>query len=255
MFFSLENKVAVITGGTTGIGLATAKRMIKAGAKVVVASRKGGEAIAEEIGARFIACDVTVEEQVQKLMEETVREFNKIDILVNNAGANFGYNELVDTNIEDFEKNFAVNTKGVVFGIKHAASRLSEGGSIVNVSSAAALQGVPYLAPYVASKWAVLGVTKTATLELGGRNIRCNAICPSSVNTAMANTADGQPQLRMEEKAVPLGRIAEPEEIASLIHFLCADDCTFVNGQAIAVDGGLSAGMSIKAFDTLSGSI
>ena len=130
---------------------------------------------------------------------------------------------------------------------------MNDGGSIINVSSAEGLQGVAYLAPYVASKWAVVGITKTAAVELGDRGIRVNVICPTSVNTPMANTPDGQPQLRMERKAVPLGRISEPEEVAALIHFLASTDCNFINGQAIAVDGGFTAGMSIDAYNTLAG--
>jgi len=250
-FFSLKDNVAVITGGTSGIGLKTAERFIEAGAKVVIAGRKDGSEIAERIGATFVQCDVSNEDSVAALMEATQSTYGNIDIIVNNAGANFGYDVLMETDISDFEKNFNINTKGVVFGIKHGVPRMNDGGRIVNVSSAAALQGVAYLSPYVASKWAVIGITRTAAVELGEKGIRCNAICPTSVNTPMANTPEGQPQLRMEKKAVPLGRIAEPEEIASMIHFLASTDCNFISGQAIAVDGGFTAGMSINAYNTL----
>jgi 3alpha(or 20beta)-hydroxysteroid dehydrogenase len=250
-FFSLADQVAVITGGTSGIGLEAAKRFISAGAKVVISGRKDGTAIANEIGAMFIQCDVSKEEAVESLMEQAKEAYGNLDIVVNNAGANFGYNVLMESEISDFDKNFGINTKGVVYGIKHSVPRMNDGGRIVNVSSMAGLQGAAYLAPYVASKWAVIGITQTAALELGDRAIRVNAICPTSVNTPMANTPEGQPQLRMERKAVPLGRIAEPEEIAAMIHFLAATDCNFVNGQAIACDGGFSAGMSINAYNTL----
>lgn len=249
--FSLKNKVAVITGGTSGIGLEAAKRFLSAGAHVVISGRKDGTALAEEIGASFVQVDVSSEESVRNLMEQTHDLHGKIDIIVNNAGANFGYNVLMETDISDFDKNFNINTKGVVFGIKHGVPLMNDGGSIINVSSVAGLQGVAYLAPYVASKWAVVGVTRTAAVELGDRGIRVNVICPTSVNTPMANTPDGQPQLRMEGKAVPLARIAEPEEVAALIHFLSSPDCNFINGQAIAVDGGFTAGMSITAYNTL----
>jgi NAD(P)-dependent dehydrogenase (short-subunit alcohol dehydrogenase family) len=218
-FFSLKDNVAVITGGTSGIGLKAAERFIAAGAKVVIAGRKDGTEIAEKIGATFVQCDVSNEESVAALMETAQSTYGNIDIIVNNAGANFGYDVLMDTDIADFDKNFNINTKGVVFGIKYGVPRMNEGGRIVNVSSAAGLQGVAYLSPYVASKWAVIGITRTAAVELGEKGIRCNAICPTSVNTPMANTPEGQPQLRMERKAVPLGRIAEPEEIASMIIF------------------------------------
>ena len=250
-FFSLKDNVAVITGGTSGIGLAAAKRFIASGAKVVISGRKDGTAIADEIGATFIQCDVSSEEAVENLMETAKSTYGNIDVVVNNAGANFGYNVLMETDITDFDKNFGINTKGVVYGIKHGVPRMNDGGRIVNVSSMAGLQGAAYLSPYVASKWAVIGIARTAAMELGERGIRVNAICPTSVNTPMANTPDGQPQLRMERKAVPLGRIAEPEEIAAMIHFLGSTDCNFVNGQAIAVDGGFSAGMSINAYNTL----
>ena len=250
-FFSLKDNVAVITGGTSGIGLKTAERFIAAGAKVVIAGRKDGTELAEKIGATFVQCDVSSEESVAALMEAAQSTYGNIDIIVNNAGANFGYDVLMDTDVSDFDKNFNINTKGVVYGIKHGVPRMNEGGRIVNVSSAAALQGVAYLSPYVASKWAVIGITRTAAVELGEKGIRCNAICPTSVNTPMANTPEGQPQLRMERKAVPLGRIAEPEEIAAIIHFLASTDCNFINGQAIAVDGGFTAGMSITAYNTL----
>jgi NAD(P)-dependent dehydrogenase (short-subunit alcohol dehydrogenase family) len=250
-FFSLKNQVAVITGGTSGIGLKAAERFIAAGAKVVISGRKDGTAIAERIGAAFVPCDVSREDAVAVLMETTHNTHGNIDIIVNNAGANFGYDVLMETDISDFDKNFNINTKGVVYCIKHGVPRMNEGGRIINVSSVAGLQGVAYIAPYVASKWAVIGITRTVAVELGEKGIRCNAICPTSVNTPMANTPEGQPQLRMERKAVPMGRIAEPEEIAAMIHFLASNDCGFINGQAIAVDGGFTAGMSINAYNTL----
>lgn len=250
-FFLLKGKVAVITGGTSGIGLEAAKRFIQAGAKVVISGRKDATALAKEIGATFVQVDVASEESVKNLMVIAQETYGNIDVIVNNAGANFGYAVMMETDISDFDKNFNINTKGVVYGIKHGVPRMNDGGSIINVSSAAGLQGVAYLAPYVASKWAVVGITKTAAVELGDRGIRVNVICPTSVNTPMANTPDGQPQLRMERKAVPLGRISEPEEVAALIHFLASTDCNFINGQAIAVDGGFTAGMSIDAYNTL----
>ncbi len=250
-FFSLKDQVAVITGGTSGIGLKAAERFIASGAKVVISGRKDGTEIAERIGATFVQCDVSDEDSVANLMKTTQETLGNIDIVVNNAGANFGYDVLMETDISDFDKNFNINTKGVVFGIKHAVPRMNEGWRIVNVSSVAGLQGVAYLAPYVASKWAVIGITRTAAVELGEKGIRCNVICPTSVNTPMANTPEGQPQLRMERKAVPMGRIAEPEEIAAMIHFLASNDCGFINGQAIAVDGGFTAGMSVNAYNTL----
>ncbi|BBM03511.1 SDR family NAD(P)-dependent oxidoreductase [Microbulbifer sp. GL-2] len=252
-FFSLEDRVAVITGGSSGIGLSTAKRFHQAGAKIIIASRGRGQKALQEIGGGdYVKTDVSVESQVEELMEMTGKKYGEIDILVNCAGINEGYNALSNSSSKDFMRNFGVNTMGVVHGIKHSTPYMRRGGAIVNIASVAGVSGVPNLGPYVASKWAVIGITKTAALELGERNIRVNAICPTSVDTPMAHARGGERQHAVERLAVPLQRIARPEEIAALIHFLAAPDCGFVNGQAINVDGGFSAGLSIPAFNTLS---
>jgi NAD(P)-dependent dehydrogenase (short-subunit alcohol dehydrogenase family) len=250
-FFSLAGKAAVVTGGTSGIGLATARRLKAAGADVGIAGRRPADDVAASFGATAFACDVSDEDQVAALMQGAVDAFGRLDIVVNCAGVNAGYNELIASEKQHFDFNYSVNTMGVVYGIKHGAQHMTGGGRIVNVSSVAGLQGVAYLAPYVASKWAAIGVTRTAAIELAKKNIRVNAVCPTSVNTPMAHAEGGEAQLEMEYKAVPLGRIAEPEEIAALIHFLVAEDCNFISGQAIAVDGGFTAGLSQVAYDTL----
>ena len=253
-FFTLAGKSAVVTGGTSGIGLATAMRLKAAGADVAIAGRRPADDVAASFGATAFACYVSDEDQVAALMQGVVAAFGRLDIVVNCAGVNAGYNELINSEKQDFDFNYNVNTMGVVYGTKHGARHMSDGGRIVNVSSVAGLQGVAYLAPYVASKWAAIGITRTAAIELANRNIRVNAVCPTSVNTPMAHAEGGEAQLEMEYKAVPLGRIAEPEEIAALIHFLVAEDCNFINGQAIAVDGGFTAGLSQVAYDTLASS-
>ena len=250
-FFDLTGKVAVVTGGTSGIGLAAAKRLKAAGADVAIAGRRPADDLAASFGAKAFACDVSSEDAIAALMQNVKDAFGGLDIVVNNAGVNAGYNELTESQGKDFDFNYRINTMGVANGIKHAAPLMNDGGAIVNVASVAGLQGVAYLAPYVASKWAVIGLTRTAAVELGSRGIRVNAVCPTSVNTPMAHAEGGEAQLAMEHKAVPLGRIAEPEEIAALILFLVAPDCNFVNGQAIAADGGFTAGMSLTAYNTL----
>ena len=251
-YFDLADKVTVVTGGTSGIGLEVARRFRDAGAKVVIAGRRNGTEIADEIGALFCKTDVSNEESVANLMAFAAEEYGPIDAVINCAGVNRGYETLTEQDASNFDFNYSINTMGVVFGIKHAVPHMNEsGGSIVNVSSVAGLEGVPFLAPYVASKWAAVGVTKTAALELGGRNIRVNAICPTSVDTPMARAKGGEAQLAMEHMQVPMSRIAQPSEVAALVHFLVADDCGFINGQAIAVDGGFSAGVSIDSYNAL----
>lgn len=253
-FFDLTGQAAVVTGGTSGIGLATAKRLGEAGASVAIAGRRPAEDAAAAIGAIALRCDVSDEDQVQSLMRGARDAFGRLDIVVNCAGVNAGYAELTTSEKRDFDFNYGINTLGVAYGIKHGAAQMEDNGRIINVVSVAGLQGVAYLAPYVASKWAAIGVTRTAAIELGARGIRVNAVCPTSVNTPMAHAEGGESQLAMERKAVPLGRIAEPEEIAALIHFLASRDCDFINGQAIAADGGFTAGLSRDAFDTLASS-
>lgn len=251
-YFDLTGKVAVVTGGTSGIGLEVAKRFIDSGAKVVIASRRDGTAVADEIGATFQAADVSDEASVEALMQAAVEAHGPLDVVVNCAGVNRGYETMAESDAGNYQFNYSINTMGVVFGIKHGATRMNpDGGSIINVSSVAGLEGVPFLAPYVASKWAAVGITKTAALELGGKNIRVNVICPTSVDTPMARAKGGEAQLAMEHMQVPMSRIAQPEEVAALVHFLAADDCGFINGQAIAVDGGFSAGVSMESYEAL----
>ena len=250
-YFQLENEVAIITGGGSGIGLETARRFLQAGAQVVIADMQDASATAAELGALFIQTDVTVEEQVKDLLQRTVKELGRLDVLVNNAGIFSDYKNLHQTTEQDFDRCFAVNTKGVAWGSKYAAEFMSNGGRIINTASYAANNGVIALSSYVAAKHAVIGLTKTAALELAEKNIRVNCICPSTVDTPMAHEGDGEYLLEAEKTLVPLARICQAEEAAALIHFLAARDCDFINGQAIVLDGGMSAGISESAFEKL----
>lgn len=249
--FSLENQVAVVTGGNSGIGLKTVERFLEAGARVVVADLADSPSVSESEDVRYARCDVTDERQVRDALNLAVTEFGGLDILVNNAGLYSGYGKLVDKNASDFERCYDVNVLGVCYGIKHAAELMRDGGRIVNTASAAGLIGAAGIADYSASKHAVVGLTKSAALELADRWIRVNCVCPTTVNTPMAHEEGGEHMLAAERIMVPLGRICEPEEVAALIHFLASNDCGFVNGQAIAVDGGMSAGGSEKLYQTL----
>lgn len=253
--FSLKGQVAVVTGGNSGIGLKTVERFLGAGARVVVADLADAPAMPDAERIRYIRCDVTEEQQVRDALSLAVTEFGGLDILVNNAGMYSGYGKIVDKGASDFERCFNVNVLGVSYGLKHAAELMRKGGRIVNTASAAGLIGAAGIADYSASKHAVVGLTKSAALELASRQIRVNCVCPATVNTPMAHEEGGEHMLAAEKILVPLGRICEPEEVAALIHFLASTDCDFVNGQAIAIDGGMSAGGSEKLYETLLGAV
>lgn len=253
--FSLESQVAVVTGGNSGIGLKTVERFLIAGARVVVADLADSPSFPPGDDVRYIRCDVTQEQQVRDALNLAVAEFGGLDILVNNAGVFSGYGKLIDKDTSDFERCFKVNVLGASYGIKCAAEQMRAGGRIINTSSAAGLTGAAGIADYSASKHAVVGLTKSAALELAERHIRVNCVCPTTVNTPMANEEGGEHMLVAEKVVVPLGRICEPEEVAALIHFLASNDCNFVNGQAIAIDGGMSAGGSEKLYETLIGGV
>ena len=250
-FFSLEGQVAVVTGGASGIGLETVKRFLAAGAQVVMSDLSDARELADSIGASFVQTNVTDEMQVRAALQTAIDQYGRLDILVNNAGVFADYKGLSETDKKDFEFCMDVNVMGAAYGIKHAITLMNEGGRIVNTSSAAGLHGAVKLSSYTASKHAVIGLSKTAALELTDKKIRVNCVCPTTVNTPMAHTEGGEHLLEAERVANPLERICEPEEVAALIHFLAATDCNFVNGQAIMIDGGASAGTTERAFEKL----
>ncbi|WP_088042636.1 SDR family NAD(P)-dependent oxidoreductase [Bacillus sp. EAC] len=249
--FSLKGKVAVITGGGSGIGLATVKRFNQAGATVVVADLTDETKLALEIDGLYIKTDVSNENDVQALLEKTVEAYGRIDILFNNAGIGRGLTMMSDAVSEDYEASFKVNTMGVLYGLKHGSVHLSDGGVIINSASVAGLQGVPTYGPYVASKHAVIGLTKTAALELSPRNIRVNCICPGTIETPMLQNSSAPEQRAINNMVTPLGRSGLPEEVASLVHFLSSDDAKFITGQAVTIDGGITAGTSLGIWSGL----
>ncbi|MHB8867879.1 MAG: SDR family NAD(P)-dependent oxidoreductase [Thermoleophilia bacterium] len=249
----LHGKVAVITGGGTGIGAATARRFAAQGANVVVTGRRLEpiEAVAGEIGGIALAGDVSDEAHCIALATAAVETYGGLDIMVANAGVEvFGSAEHVD--LDQWRDVLRVNLDGVLFSARAALGpmRARGGGSIVILGSVASLFGVPSFVSYVTSKHAVIGLMRSLAVDYGPEGIRVNAVCPSFTRTEMGDraleTLGGMIGLNLEEAAIrgtrdyPLRRAAEPEEVASVIEFLASDDASFVTGATIPVDGGAS---------------
>jgi 3(or 17)beta-hydroxysteroid dehydrogenase len=251
----VEGKVAIVTGGASGIGAATVRRLAAEGARVVVAdvNREQGEALAKEIGdvAAFAYHDVREEASWIRQVSDTESRHGRLDVLVNNAGIVLVAN-VEETTLEQWRRIQAVNVEGVFLGCKHAipAMRRAGAGSIVNVSSLAGLRGTPIYAAYSASKGAVRALTKTVALHCRDRGeaIRCNSIHPGGVDTPMMVAAVKQStgiDLDRDPAAAAAIRqslgLGQPVEIANLILYLASDESRYVNGEEIAIDGGLSA--------------
>lgn len=252
-FFSLTGKVAVITGGGSGIGLACAQRFSAAGARVTIANRSDSTALAEDLGATFVRTDVAVEADVEALMTGVAEREGPIDIVVNNAGFGEVGADVAALSRAVLQRHLDVNLFGVVYGIKHGVAHLRDGGSIVNVSSLAGLVGFPTYGAYVASKWAVVRLTKAAAIELAPRRIRVNCVCPGTIDTPINQQAGAEAELEIVKTIAPLGRIGTPEEVAATIHFLASDDAGYLTGTAIEVDGGWLAGPSLALIGRLMG--
>lgn len=251
---SFTNQVAFVSGAGSGIGRATALAFAAAGAAVVVSdiNDANGQATVAQIEqaggtASYTHCDVAEPEQHTAAVAYATGTYGRLDIAINNAGIGGRFARLLDQTPRDWAQMMAVNLGGVFYGMQAQIRQMltqPEGGKIVNVSSIAGVRGMPMGAPYSAAKHGVIGLTKTAALEYVKKNIRVNAICPVYTHSAMVqdlvNTAP-----EMEERmrrVIPLGRFGQPEEIAQAILWLCADENAFCTGQAIQMDGGLTAG-------------
>jgi NAD(P)-dependent dehydrogenase (short-subunit alcohol dehydrogenase family) len=252
MFFDLSGKLAFITGGASGIGLAIARRFCAAGARVVIADLQDGTEIAQELGARYQPLDVSDGEAVAQALADTVATEGKIDILVNNAGIN-GADGVNIQECDDAlsKKLFEVNTFGVYYGLKYGPRHMNDGGSIINTASLAASYVFPGSGPYSASKAAVANLTTMSATELATRHIRVNAVAPSFIRTPLAMD-DIELFEKIGERATNALRIAEPEEVAAVFHFLASDDAGYINGQVINVDGGMSIGLTEAMVELIS---
>ncbi len=249
----LENKVAVITGGASGMGLATVMRFLKEGARVVIAdfnSETGLAAVAaaEESGYKdsvtFIKTDVADEPAVEAMMQCGLDRFGGLDIVFNNAGVGGAIGPLTETTVSDWDYTFDVLAKGVFLGIKHAARIMRDrgvGGSIINTASIAGLSGDGGPLVYSAAKAAVISLSKSAAVELGADKIRVNAICPGFIVTPLADGGHEEATKISFAKSQPWPEYGRGDHIAGVALFLASDDSEFVTGESIVVDGGLTA--------------
>lgn len=247
-----RGKVALVTGGGSGIGRATALKFAAEGASVVIGNRneKAGQETVELIHqaggkASFFQTDVTKLANVRELVKYTVDTYGGLHAAFNNAGVEDPQAMTPDQTDEAFDLVMNVNVKGVWYSMKCEIEYMvaNGGGAIVNTSSIAGLIGYPGHAPYTASKHAVIGLTKTAALEYAQQGIRVNAVCPGATETSLLDgLAEGDSNTLEYIKSLhPIGRLAKPEEIANTVVWLCSDEASFVLGQAIAVDGGFTA--------------
>jgi NAD(P)-dependent dehydrogenase (short-subunit alcohol dehydrogenase family) len=249
----LEGKIALITGCGSGIGRATALAFAREGANVTCADidQTGGEATVAAIReaggtAEFARADVTDANQVQALINRIVSAHGRLDCAYNNAGIEGDVIETHEATERNFDRIMAVNVKGVWLCLKYEIRQMLKqgGGAIVNTASVAGLAGFPALSLYVASKHAVVGLTKSAALECAQSGIRINAVCPGPVDTPMmeriANN-EGRPGRKDFEAFVPMRRYANPNEIANTVAWLCSSQASYVTGVSMPVDGGLFA--------------
>ncbi|MEU8527452.1 MULTISPECIES: SDR family NAD(P)-dependent oxidoreductase [Streptomyces] len=249
----LDGRVVIVTGAARGQGEQEARLFAAEGARVVLGDvlDDAGEALAKELGedrAAYVHLDVTRETDWTAAVARAKERFGRIDGLVNNAGI-LRFNELVSTPLEEFQAIIQVNQIGCFLGIRTVAPEIEAagGGTIVNTSSYTGVTGMAGVGAYAATKHAVLGLTRVAAVELAGKNIRVNAVCPGAIDTPMSNPEGVDPAATAElyRSLVPLGRIGKPEEVAALALFLTSEDSAYITGQPFVIDGGWLAGVKL----------
>lgn len=245
----LKNKVAIVTGGGSGIGRATAIAFGQAGASVVIANRnvEKGEEVAQFIRSNsgkaiFVKTDVAREQDIEALINRTVREFGRLDIAFNNAGIDGSHLPLAEQSEKDVTNLLDVNVKGVWLSMKYEIAQMLKngGGAIVNNSSIFGLNGYPNWSVYTATKHAVTGMTKAAALEYAQQGIRINAVGPGPIETPLLEVGTGG-NPHSYSGFVPMGRIGQPEEVANAVLWLSSNAASFVTGHTLPVDGGVCA--------------
>jgi len=248
----VQDKVAIVTGGSAGIGRATALAFARNGRKVAVADidEEAGQETVQLIQdegheAFFIKTDVAKSDQVKRMVEKTVEKYGRLDCAFNNAGIEGEQAATAESSLENWQRVIDINLNGVFYSMKYEIPEMLKtgGGSIVNMASVAGRVGFVNIPAYTASKHAVNGLTKTAALEYAQQNIRVNAVCPGIIKTKMIDrftggTEEGMEQMKSME---PIGRMGEPEEVADAVMFLCSKKASFVTGHPLVVDGGFVA--------------
>lgn len=260
----LADKVAIITGGASGIGRASTLRFLGQGARVVIADLNAdaahetlqlAAAVAPPAHVCFVRCDVAREADVQVVVQRALSEFGRLDCMFNNAGLPGAVGPLTGVSVDDWDRTFAVNVRGVFLGIKHAAPAMrTHGGSMINTASIAALNAGAGPAAYSSCKAAVVGLTRSAALELAPMRIRVNALCPGLILTPLL--ARGQPGELPDvlRNAQPWPEAGLPEHVADAALFLASDEASFITGESLVVDGGLTArGPGVFARDNPAG--
>jgi NAD(P)-dependent dehydrogenase (short-subunit alcohol dehydrogenase family) len=247
----LTGKTAIVTGGASGLGFGIARRFVEEGARVILADIDvaGGSLAAESLGhaAFFAALDTSREDQWQNLMAMTGEQFGGLDILVNNAGVTL-MGSVEDVSIDDFDRTWAINTRGTFLGCRFAIGlmKAKQSGALINIASVSAFKPQPELVAYNASKAAITLMSQSIALHCAkeGYGIRCNSINPGVIRTPMlekviAQVADGEALMDSYKAMHPIGRIGEPDDIASMAVYLASDAAAFITGSAFNVDGGL----------------
>lgn len=252
----LDGKVAVVTGGAGGLGKETAKLLLQEGAKVLIVDLfdepllKTQEELSKYGEIITVKADVTKESDTIKYVKTALDHWGQIDIFFNNAGIEGEFSSFIDTTVENFDKVMSVNVRGVFLGLKHVLPVMmaQKSGSIINTSSVAGLMGWYGITPYVASKHAVVGLTKNAALEAASANVRVNSIHPAPVNTRMMRSVEeglmpGEAEAAKEAitKEIPIGRYGEPIDVTNLVLFLASDESAFITGSQYRIDGGIGA--------------